>query len=86
MALSFTEYPQYNGVPIAHVIHPEKPKLKKMVYMYDKKVPDGEAVIELGIDESFEKAIDSSQEREVMYVSGMSGAGTAGRSFEIILW
>lgn len=75
MSLSYVDYPQFNAVPVAHVIHEDKPKQKKVLYMYDKIVPDGQSMIDLGEDETFEKAVDISQEREVMYVSGMSGAG-----------
>jgi hypothetical protein len=75
MSLSFTEYPQFGGTPVAVVTNEDKPKQKKMLFMYDTKVPDGEHSISLEGNDTYEKAIDTSQEREVMYVSGMSGAG-----------
>jgi hypothetical protein len=76
MSLSFTNYADFNGTPVAHLIDEDKPKeMKKILYMYDRAVPDGQPVIELNTNQSFEKAVDTNQEREVMYVSGMSGAG-----------
>ena len=77
MSLSFTDYG--NGLPIAWVKNDDKPKQKKMLYMYAKKVADEVLSLQLDGDEisgdTFEKAVDTSQEREVLYVSGMSGAG-----------
>jgi len=74
MSLSYIDYPQFNGTPVAHVIHPDKPKQKKMLFMYDSKVPDGQSEIKLD-NETFEHSVDKTQEREVLYISGMSGAG-----------
>ena len=75
MSLSYIEYPQFNGTPVANLVNSDKPKQKKILFMYDSKVPDGEHTIELTGGDTFEKAVDTSQEREVMYVSGISGAG-----------
>jgi len=76
MSLSFTEYSKMSPTPVANCLH-ENPKKNKILYMYDCKVPDGVKTIELGNDESFGKTVDDNDgtEREVLYVSGMSGAG-----------
>jgi hypothetical protein len=73
MSLSFTDHG--NGTPVAWVTNEDKPKQKKQVFMYDHKTSEGEAELKLEGKDCFEKAIDVSQEREVLYVSGMSGAG-----------
>lgn len=73
MSLSYTDYG--NGTHVAWVTDEDKPKQKKQVFMYDHMVDNGVAEIILQKKECFEKAVDVSQEREVIYVSGMSGAG-----------
>ena len=74
--LSFINYPDFEGIPIAVVNNlDKKTKKQKTLYMYTTQVPDGQMEVSLEGDEEFEKTIDDSQEREVIYVSGMSGAG-----------
>lgn len=76
MSLSFIYYNDFGGIPIAVVNNlDKKTKKQKTLYMYTTQVPDGQMEVSLEGDEEFEKTIDDSQEREVIYVSGMSGAG-----------
>ena len=73
--LSFTEFKDKGPTPVAIVVNENKPKLKKTLYMYSDKVADGFNEVKLEGDDKFQKCVDTSQEREVVYVSGMSGSG-----------
>jgi hypothetical protein len=77
MSLSFTRYADFNPTPIAHVVDENKPKANVMLYMYDRKVPDGVPSIELPEHQSLEACVDDNggAERQCIYISGMSGAG-----------
>ena len=46
-----------------------------MIYLYDRKVPDGVPSIELPEHQSLEACVDDTTERQCIYILGMSGAG-----------
>lgn len=72
--LSFFE--EEKGIPVATVG-------KRTLYMHDKQVPDGYTEMELPEGHTFQQ-ISSNAERDVLYISAMSGSGKSWYTAEFL--